>query len=104
MNMQNTYHHVLYCSYLHHCKLICSMQQHQPGAQLSKSSDNCRRLNQSDGTFYLHVFAINAMDAVMEIPHVEKVIPNPGKMFLLLEMACAVIVKCPILFYMCPVY
>jgi len=79
------------------------MQQRQPGAQLSKSSDNCRRSNKSDGTFYLHVFAISAMVAVMEIPLVEKVIPNTGKMFLLLEMACAVIVKCPILLYMCPV-
>ena len=51
------------------------MQQRQPVAQLSNSFDNCRRSNQSDGTFYLHVFAINAVDAVREIPLGEKVIP-----------------------------
>jgi hypothetical protein len=57
------------------------MHQHQPAAELSKSFDTCRRSNQSDGTFYLHVFAINAMDTVREIPLGEKVIPYPGKCF-----------------------
>jgi hypothetical protein len=57
------------------------MQQCQPVAKLSKSSDNFRGSNQSDGTFYLHVFAINVMHAVREIPLGGKVIPYPGKCF-----------------------
>jgi len=57
------------------------MQQRQPVAELSKSLDNCRRSNQCFGTFYLHIFAINAMDAVREIPLGEKVILYPGKCF-----------------------
>jgi hypothetical protein len=54
------------------------MQRCHPVAEKSKGFDNCRRSNQSDGTFYLHVFAINAMDAVREIPLDEKVISYPG--------------------------
>jgi hypothetical protein len=57
------------------------MQQYQPGGQLSKSFENCKRSKQSDRTFYLHVFAITAVDAVGEIPLGAKVIPYPGKCF-----------------------
>jgi len=55
------------------------MQQCQPVAELGKSFDNCTR--SSDGTFYLLVFAINAVDADREITLGEKVIPYPGKCF-----------------------